>query len=279
VKTKIALLTFVASLAVAAPSTHAAEWSDTSIHYWYGTDFREPANPEKIAKQIVSFEHVSGYKYGSNFFNIDFLFSDSKDNLQGLKAVPTTGAAEVYAVYRHTLSYSKISGNKVTFGPFRDFGLQLGADANTKNNAFASKKFMPIGGLTVSFDVPGFLDVGVLVDKEWNVNGITGTTVTFDPSLTVSAAWGIPVYGPLKFEGFANVITPKGKDGFGAATVTEVLVHPKLMVDVATFWGGKGVQAGVGYQYWLNKFGNDHSKDTSGGSYEKAFFVEAAVHL
>jgi nucleoside-specific outer membrane channel protein Tsx len=282
-KTKLTLMSLVAGLALAAPSTRAAEWSDTSIHYWFGTTFREPANPSKVTKNIFSLTHVSGYKYGSNFVNIDFLYSSKSDNVQGQDAVPT-GATEVYAVYRHTLSFSKISGSKIAFGPIRDVGLELGIDLNTKNNAFASKKVMPIGGLNLAFDVPGFLNLGILVDKEWNDNAISfpgkvGNTVTFDPSLTVSLAWGVPVYGPLSFEGFANLITPKGKDGFGSKTVTEILAHPKLMADVATLWGSKGVQVGVGFQYWLNKFGNDHTKDDSGGSYEKAAFVEAAVHL
>jgi nucleoside-specific outer membrane channel protein Tsx len=277
VKTKIALMTFVAGLVLAASSAQAAEWSDTSVHYWGGTNFAEPGTADSMTKNIISFEHVSGYKYGSNFFNIDMLFSSTVDNVHGFNNVPTAGSTEVYAVYRHTLSFSKISGAKVAFGPIRDVGLELGADANTKNNAFASRKIMPIGSLKFSVDVPGFLDIGLGVSKEWNDNAFTGTSVRFDAAPTISTAWGIPVVGELKFEGFANVVFPKGKDAGGNQTVTEILMHPKFMYDLATLWGGKGLQAGVGFQYWINKFGNDHTKLS--GCNEKATFGELAFHL
>jgi hypothetical protein len=102
--------------------------------------------------------------------------------------------------------------------------------------------------------------------------------VEFDPTVMFTTAWGVPLGSlPLSFEGFANVNLPKGKDGFGADTKTEVLVHPKVMFDVGTLWGSKGYQLGAGYEYWLNKFGNDHNKVV--GAKESTVFVEAAVHL
>ena len=137
---------------------------------------------------------------------------------------------------------------------------------------------MPIAGLQLSFAVPGFLVLGVALSKEFNTNGITGKAVKFDVTPQFTAAWIINIpLGALSFEGFGNVILPKGKDGFGGDTVTEVLLHPKLMYDVGTFFGTKGYQIGAGYQYWLNKFGTDHNKLS--GCAESAAFVEAAIHL
>jgi hypothetical protein len=278
---------FGALLAVLLATTpaRAAEWSDNSFHLTYGSQFREPANPNDISKMIFTFNHVSGYKYGGNFLNVDLLYSlnnaSGKDTLNGLNAVPSAGAAEVYIVYRHTLSLNKVTNSK-TFqlgGIVRDIGIDAGTDLNTKNSAFSSRKIMPVLGVSAAFNVPGFLNFGVLINKEWGVNAIIGKEVSFDASPIINAAWGIPVYGPLSFEGWGAVIFPKGKDAFGADTVTEVHLRPKLMVDVGTFFGGKGFQVGVGYEYWLNKFGNDHSKDTSGGSLAQTFFVEGAIHL
>jgi hypothetical protein len=60
-------------------ASQAADWSDTSIGFRTGSNFSEPFNPSDIKKNIVNLNHVSGYKYGSNFFNADFLMSDSKD--------------------------------------------------------------------------------------------------------------------------------------------------------------------------------------------------------
>jgi hypothetical protein len=274
-----------AALAFHAGPAQALEWSDNAFRLWYGPQFREPANPQDIPKLIFSFTHVDGYKWGGNFLNIDLLYSLGEgghgDTVQGLSTVKSAGAAEVYIVYRHTLSLNKITQTK-TFevaGILRDLGIELGTDLNTKNHAFSSRKIMPLVGANLSFNVPGFLNVGLLLNKEWAVNGIVGKEVTFDVTPMFAAAWGIPVYGPISFEGFGQVNLPKGKDAFGNDTVTEVLFHPKAMVDVGTFWGSKGYQLGVGWEYWLNKFGNDHNNDSSGGSLASTVFFEAAIHL
>ena len=68
-----------AALLACGLGAQAADWSDTSIGYRYGTDFAEPKNPNKISKDILNLTHVSGYKYGTNFFNADLLMSDDKD--------------------------------------------------------------------------------------------------------------------------------------------------------------------------------------------------------
>ena len=129
---------------------------------------------------------------------------------------------------------------------------------------------MPTAGVQLSFDVPGFLTVAFLLNKEWGVAGdvfpVVGPgpvarSTSYDVTEDISAAWGIPVYGPVSFEGFGSVNFPKGNGGLngiqGSQTVTEVLLHPKVMLDVAKLAGSSGVQVGVGYEYWLNKFGND----------------------
>jgi hypothetical protein len=270
-------------LAAAQPAHAALQWSDDSFHLWGGTAFREPYNPDNISKTVLTYTHVDGYKWGGNFLNLDFLYSDTThhDNLQGLTPVASAGALEVYAVYRNTLSFNKITDSKKfeLGGVIRDVGFVVGTDLNTKNHAFSSRKIMPTAGLALAFNVPGFLNVEFLVNKEWGVNGIAGRSTSFNPTGMLAFAWGIPLYGPISFEGFGDVNLPKGNGGFGSDTVTEVLVHPKLMVDVGQFFGSKGFQFGVGYEYWLNKFGNDHNVDPTGGSYARTLFGEFAIHL
>ncbi|MBV8624292.1 MAG: outer envelope protein, partial [Herbaspirillum sp.] len=68
------------SLLLASGATLAADWADNSIGYRYGTRFAEPYNTQDISKNIVNFQHASGYKYGTNFLNVDLLMSDSKDD-------------------------------------------------------------------------------------------------------------------------------------------------------------------------------------------------------
>jgi hypothetical protein len=159
----------------------------------------------------------------------------------------------------------------------RGVNVEAGIDLNAKNTTFAPHKVMPALGGVVAFEVPGFLDVGVLAVKEWNHNGIVQKHVTFNTAAMFTASGGIPI-GPTIFAGFANVVLPKGKDGFGADTVTEVLFHPKLLLDVGGFWGWKhALEAGVGYEYWQNKFGNDHTKVP--GSDQSTYFLEVDGHL
>lgn len=70
-------------------------------------------------------------------------------------------------------------------------------------------------------------------------------------------AWGIPVGGIGTFGGFVDVIGAKGKDGFGVDTKTETLARANFIFDVM---GSKsGLTAGVGIEYWNNKFGNKNA--------------------
>lgn len=268
------------SLAALAAPAAAAQWQDNAIGYRWGATFREPGvvdadgKAKDVAKSILSFTHVDGYELGGNFLGIDYLISNDADPSVG----GAQGAAELYAVYRTDLSLNKVTGTETfKFGPIRDLSLQAGVDLNTKNTSFASRKIMPVLGAVVAFEVPGFLNVGLLGAREFNQNGVVHKQVTFDPTLIVSTSWGIPI-GPATFGGFGNLILPKGKDGFGAETKTELLLHPKLLLDVGQFWGWKkAVEVGVGYEYWLNKFGNDHDKVK--GSLANTPFVELALHL
>src|SRR5579871_6040200 len=97
-----ALITVVAGIS----SAQAADFSDTFIGFRYGDNYKEPepgrgaggsfVQPAqgKIAKEIIQLQHVSGYAYGTNFFNVDMLRSNSHDsatNAAGTAGVPGTG--------------------------------------------------------------------------------------------------------------------------------------------------------------------------------------------
>ena len=218
-QTSIAIAAFACSVCV-----HAADWSDTSIGYRYGTQFAEPVNANAIAKDIINLNHVSGYKYGSNFFNADLLMSDDKD--PGGKNA-TSGAQEVYVVYRHTLDLGKVTGSSYAMGPVRGVGLVGGFDWNTKNDAgYNSKKRMLVAGPSLMLDVPGFLNVALLGLWESNAPFSTITSVSvprynYSPHPMVSLTWGVPLAFtnmPLAFEGFANFIASKGKNEYGSDT-------------------------------------------------------------
>lgn len=251
-------------------SATAAEWSDTWIGERYGTRFREPFNNENISKNIVSLTHVSGYKYGTNFFNADLLMSDRKDG----------NAQEAYVVYRHTLDLGKVTGRSFAYGPVRGLGLTAGFDLNTKNDTgYGSKKRMLVLGPTFMADVPGFLNISLLLLHESNRPAAIASRYTYDLHPMLTLAWGIPVGGSgLSFEGFMNYIASKGRDEFGGATAPETNIDAALMYDLGPVVGAakNTFRVGVGYQYWRNKFGTPKSVP---GSLAKTPMLRAEYHF
>lgn len=246
----------LALLAAAVLPLGAADWSDTLIGYRHSSQFREPGIDGTVEKRIVQLSHASGWAYGANFFNVDMLMSDQGDPAANGKS----GANEVYVVYRGSLSLGKLHKADLGFGPVRDISLTAGFDFNAKDNAFASKKRFLVLGPTFNFKVPrGFLDLGVWACHEQNYNGIVGRSVDFKTTFLVSAAWGIPFQaGPLgaEFKGYANYVGAKGKDGFGVETRPETLANVSVLFDLKALVGTQNkVFAGVGFEYWNNKFG------------------------
>lgn len=270
---RIFTLSALALAVSAAPQLSAATWSDTYIGYRYGTQFQEPSNPDKVKKHVLQLTHASGYAYGQNFFNLDLLQSNNMDPASGDAKGEGKGATEAYLTYRHQLHLGKVFDTDLGFGPVKEVALTAGFDLNTKNTAFAPRKRMLVAGPTLKFYVPkGFVDLSLLYAYEQNHCGLSGcgapgnhNDISFDPYYVVSLAWGLPFQAgpvPMKFQGFANYNTEKGEDYFNNGTKPEILSRTSLMVDVGQLAFNKSntLWAGVGYEYWRNKFGN-HGKD------------------
>lgn len=281
----IARTAVCAATVVCALSSQAATFSDTSIGYRYGTDYAEPFNANAISKDIINLNHVSGYKYGSNFFNVDMLLSDSKDPAgKG----STNGAQEVYVVYRNTVDLEKAMGSKFAFGPFRGVGITAGFDYNTKTDAgYNSKKRMIVAGPTFMADVPGFLNISLLYLWESNApfntfSGVSTPRYNYDPHAMLGAAWGIPLGGSgFSFEGFANIIAAKGKNEAGADTAAETNIDMQIMYDLSPALGmaPKSLKLGVEYQYWKNKFGNNSDGPAGKGAFAQTPMVRVEYHF
>ena len=276
-----------ASLVLAAHGAMAQNFSDTVIGYRFGDYFREPGVADdrhprgvNIDKNILNIGHVDGWQYGSNFFNLDLLKSNARDPANN----SSQGALEAYFLYRGDLSPNQIfKTNIFTFGPVRDVTLQAGFDISTKNTAFAPQKDLIVIGPNIHFNTSGFFNLAVLFGKEWNNNGIVKKSVNFEPQVIFSAVYSYPLdfqkYVPLRVDGFANFNSPKGKDGFGAETAWEILSQTRLVLDLGQVVLNKPkfLDAYVGFEYWLNKFGNDHTKVS--GSLAYAPFVGTAIHF
>ena len=247
-------LSFLLCALLAGSAAMAADWSSDSLGYRYAPGESEPGVSDKVAKNILTFTHVSGDSSGGNFFTIDLLKSDNSDPNNGGGA----GAQEWYGFYQRSFSISAMTGNKGGYGFAKDLSLTARFDAGTKNTTFAPSPFKVQLGISAAMPVSaGFWDIGIAAYKENNNNGIVGKAVSFDVAPAINTAWAIPMGGIGTFTGFASIVGPKGKDGFGADTKTETLIRATYMFNL----GGpkSGLTAGLGVEYWANKFGCDNS--------------------
>jgi hypothetical protein len=277
----------IVPLAGAQPFHAAGPPSLDTISYLYGINYRTPGvvsveQPDgaDIGKHTIAFLHLDAWRLGSNLIDVNLRISDHAEPAAG----GGTGAAEVYAILRSTLSFNRIGKTRrFTRGPLQDVGWETGFNLQSKNSDYAANEKTLYLGPTFRFAIPrGFLTAGVHYRKEWNHNGLLGTGESYSPNLNVDANWSIPVTSgrvPLTFAGFATVNTPKGLDSFGKPTATEILIRPRLMVDVGSFLlGSRGVlEAGGGIEYWHNLFGK--RAGIVPGADQLAAFVQLTVRL
>lgn len=279
--TRCTLSLVAATLALTTLPLHAADdnWSDTALNYRWGNTFAEPFDSppdhpdqrQDIAKHIVGLTYANGYKYGGNYINVELLTSDHHDPAYSDSKATSTGAQEAYALYRHTLDIGKMMGKDLGVGPIRGFGLTAGLDWNTKNDAYASKKQMVVFGPTLMLDVPGFLDISLLLVEESNSPAGIDHRYDYKSHPMLNASWGIPIGERFSFDGYANFIASKGEDEFGGDTAAETDINAQVMADVGQSMGlpKNRLKMGIQYQYWRNKFGNrttDHTDPDKGSA-------------
>lgn len=236
------------------------EWTSNTLGYRYGKDFTNPNNPNDISKNIYSFSHADGYRYGSNFFHLDVLESDNNDPRKGTNE----GSSEVYGVFRSQLFASRVFDLPQGKGLVKDHAFTFGFDASRNNNRASAKKRALVFGPTIKFNSPGVLDLSLFYYREKNHSGIPNVKHpdhTFDATYMVNLTWLRPFqlgdHG-AKFQGFMNYTGEKGEDYNDNDTAPETLIRTSLMF--ATLPGTKrqpNFWVGVGYEYWHNKFGVD----------------------
>jgi nucleoside-specific outer membrane channel protein Tsx len=269
---KLRLLIFAAMLALAATQARA-QFSDTLMGVRDGMFVANPGEEKggrDVNKIILNFGHFDVWDYGTNFFNVDVLFSNANEPANNSAG----GSTELYSVYRGQLSPDKIFGLNTKFGPITAVNFEFGGDFETENTAFAPDKKLLVAGPNFNIGLPGgFLNIGVHASKEWNNNGFCadsctkpGGPVNFHVTPEFEFVWLYSLKGltglPLDFKGFLNIVLPKGKTGFGGETVTEILAVPALSLDIGDLLMKKPhkLDLVLSLELWQNKFGNDHTK-------------------
>jgi hypothetical protein len=274
------LLAAVAAMGLTAGQALADGFSDIWIGVRNGFFVSNPGGEEgsrNVNKIIANVGHFDVWDYGTNFFNVDVLFSNANEPANNSAG----GSTEFYAVYRAQLSPDKIFGLNTKFGPITAINFEIGGDAETENTQFAPDKKLLIAGPNFNFGLPaGFLNIGVHISKEWNNNGFEacprtctfgqGGPISFNPAPEFEFVWLCSLKGllgaPVDFKGFLNIVMPKGINGFGDHTYTEILTRPTLSLDLGTLLFNKPHRPDLflALELWQHKFGN--GSEVSGSS-------------
>ncbi|MDA8258635.1 MAG: nucleoside-binding protein [Betaproteobacteria bacterium] len=242
-----------------SPGVRAVDFSDTALAYRYGSNFTEPARQHGIAKDILTLSHVNSGQSGLHALSLEGRYSDHNDSKKG----STDGATEYLFNYRYQLAAARVADQPLAFGPVRDMALMAGIDLTTKDTLFAPRKRAWVFGPVLKFDVPGFFDLALLYYKERNHKGIPGTPHpdhSFEGTWMLNAAWSIPFRlgsASAVFNGLFNRLGEKGKDFNDIPSAGETLLRANVMIDLgqALGLGKQTLMAGVGYEWWKNKYG------------------------
>ena len=220
----IPALIAAAAWALCGGPAAAADWSVTGVQVLHGRGFELGADD----REIITFEHASGWKLGSNFFFFDV-------------SEPFAGGTDVYGEWYPRLSWTALGITQGGGGLVRDVSFAASINAGRDFRAY-------LAGVTLHLKVPRFayLDLDVM-----SYDDRTDSDVTY----IVTPAWELPfTVGRLncRFRGFVDLIGAEGE------RTRQLLTQPQLLVDLGTLWGRKDtVFVGIEYQYWHNKYGLD----------------------
>jgi nucleoside-specific outer membrane channel protein Tsx len=228
---------FAAATLLAAAASSAGGFTAADVQFLYGQDngdfFGSGVEGGK-AFPMWTMEVANGWTYGDNFF-----FTDVNQGPQYDKDKPISTYSELHS----RLSFGKISGSTVGFGPISD--LLLATEFDLPSGVAPAYCY----GLGVDLKIPGFAYafVNFFVRDEVASDGV---------SFQVNPVWMVPFsIGGLKgnFNGWIDVMT-----GEGDGQEWWMQMQPTLLVDVGNFWGAPGkLLMGCEYEYFYNFLGID----------------------
>jgi nucleoside-specific outer membrane channel protein Tsx len=234
----------------------AADWSKTDLIYQHGK-LTTPnfAGGGKSPTTLITVQHVSGWQYGDNFIFIDYLNDDNDDNFNN---------RDFYTEAYVNLSMGKIFDTQVALGPIKDVGAILGINAAADANVL---KYLP--GLRLAWDLPGFAffntDFTAYLDDNQGVREGARNAPAESDSYMIDVSWFYPfsidAYS-FSLGGHMEYIGSR-RNEFGNRVEGWILVQPNLRFDLGKALTGKSdtLFVGLKWQYWLNKLGEDDTKD------------------
>lgn len=177
----------------------------------------------------LRFDQGNAWKYGDNFFFFDI-------------TNPDQNGTSIYGEWQPRLSFSKLTGHKISFGPVSDVLLASELNVNGADGR------VYLYGLGVNLNIPTFAFIKL------------NTYVRDDPKLAsktyqISVVWSEPFkINDRVLIDFAGFIDDAGKEDTKSANF---LAKPRLMLDLGQLlWQSpKNLLVGIQYVYWHNKLG------------------------
>lgn len=178
------------SLALAASPAYPGGFAAPNIQFLYGADYGDFGLEGGDAYPMLTLELANGWTYGDNFFFTDWNRGPSYDKTKPLSA---------YGELHSRLSFGKISGKDMAFGPVSD--ILLAGEVDYPSN------FSPIylGGMGFDLKIPGFAFafVNVFLRDEVETEGV---------SFQINPVWMVPFGAGLfkgSFGGWIDVMSGK----------------------------------------------------------------------
>lgn len=213
---------------MAAANSYAADWSQTNIQFLHGNEYKK-GNGDAYSATVVTFEHLSSWAYGSNFFFFDITSPDTASN------------TSYYGEFSPALSLGKTGVFTPPEGVLKDVLLQLNFEMPQ-----GPAKRVNLAGVTLEWKDLWFDYLGTqfLYRDALGVDGHTG-------QLTV--VWLKRLGGeifPVEFSGFLDWA------GQESSLKDNIHAQANFMYDFSRRTQNKvPLKLGVEYKYWNNKYG------------------------
>lgn len=252
----IILISALIMIISSTPTTATAfEWSTTELHYQYGTldapNFKGGGNAET---HILTFQHASGWKYGDNFFFIDFLNDSKEDDFND---------ADFYGEAYFNFSLSKIFETQIGIGSIKDIGILAGLNMGADSKVI---KYLP--GIRLSWDIKGFsflnTDLTLYIDDSKGAG--SGGAPKEDDTFYFDVNWSYPFQiasRSFSIEGHMEYIGERTNE-FGNKVSDWFLAQPQLRYDIGKeFHYPEHFFVGIEWQYWMNKLGDGETDENA----------------
>ncbi|MCK9814023.1 hypothetical protein BK634_04815 [Pseudomonas chlororaphis] len=213
------------------------QWQNNSLTYLYGKNFE--VNPQ--IQQTVTFEHADGWKYGDNFFFLDRIFYNGKED-------GNAGPSTYYGEFSPRLSFGKIFDQKLEFGPIKDVLLAMTYEFGEGDN----ESYLIGPGFDLA--IPGFDYFQLNFYNRQTEGSRAGDNVW---QITPVWAYTIPVgKSDILIDGFMDWVVDNDKNSKGTYHAN-LHFNPQIKYDLgkALSWGEKQLYVGIEYDYWKNKYG------------------------